>query len=76
MPHSQPVGPSQCALLIMDYQPAVLGLVSDGDKLMEHANCVSDTRQEVHRVLMEQVFPGQADIITTAGLHPLLEGTA
>jgi nicotinamidase-related amidase len=197
MSHSQPADPAQCALLIMDYQPAVLGMVSDGDKLIEHANeaidvarrhgvtvgfvriafedddyaivpatnrsfaavasgrqlhassaamalhpdlavrpddivvrktrvgalsttnldeqltnlgvttlilaglttsgvvlstirdaadrdyrlilladCISDPRQEVHTALMEQVFPGQADIITTAGLHPLLEGIA
>src|SRR5258708_28875559 len=38
MPQSLPVDPSQCALLIMDYQPAVLDLVSDGDNLMGHAN--------------------------------------
>jgi nicotinamidase-related amidase len=196
MPQSLPVDPSQCALLIMDYQPAVLDLVSDGDKLIGHANeaidvarrhgitvgfvriafedddyaivpatntsfaavaaarqlhvssaamalhpdlavrpgdivvrktrvgafsttnldeqltnlgvttlilaglttsgvvlstvrdaadrdyrlillsdCISDPRQEAHTVLMEQVFPGQADIVTTAGLHPLLAGT-
>ena len=196
MPHSQPVDPAQYALLIMDYQPAVLDLVSDGDKLMGHANeaidvarrhsitvgfvriafedddyaivpatntsfaavaaarklhvssaamalhpdlavrpgdivvrktrvgafsttnldeqltnlgvttlilaglttsgvvlstvrdaadrdyrlillsdCISDPRQEAHAVLMEQVFPRQADIVTTAGLHPLLAGT-
>jgi nicotinamidase-related amidase len=196
MPQSLPVDPSQCALLIMDYQPAVLDLVSDGDKLIGHANeaidvvhrhgitvgfvriafedddyaivpatntsfaavaaarqlhvssaamalhpdlavrpgdivvrktrvgafsttnldeqltnlgvttlilaglttsgvvlsrvrdaadrdyrlillsdCISDPRQEAHRVLMEEVFPGQADVITTAGLHPLLAGT-
>jgi nicotinamidase-related amidase len=196
MPQSLPVDPSQCALLIMDYQPAILDLVSDGDKLIGHANeaidvvhhhgitvgfvriafedddyaivpatntsfaavaaarqlhvssaamalhpdlavrpgdivvrktrvgafsttnldeqltnlgvttlilaglttsgvvlstvrdaadrdyrlillsdCISDPRQEAHTVLMEQVFPGQADIITTAGLHPLLAGT-
>jgi nicotinamidase-related amidase len=196
MPQSLPVDPSQCALLVMDYQPAVLDLVSDGDKLIGHANeaidvvhrhgltvgfvriafedddyaivpatnmsfaavatarqlhvssaamalhpdlavrpgdivvrktrvgafsttnldeqltnlgvttlilaglttsgvvlstvrdaadrdyrlillsdCISDPRQEAHTVLMEQVFPGQADIITTAGLHPLLAGT-
>jgi hypothetical protein len=36
----------------------------------------SDPSQELHAVLMEQVSPGQADIITTSGLHPLLEGTA
>jgi nicotinamidase-related amidase len=196
MPQCLPVDPSQCALLIMDYQPAVLDLVSDGDKLIGHANeaidvvrrhgitvgfvrvafndddyaivpatntsfaavaaarqlhvssaamalhprlavrpgdivvrktrvgafsttnldeqltnlgvttlilaglttsgvvlstvrdaadrdyrlillsdCISDPRQEAHTVLMEQVFPGQADVITTAGLHPLLAGT-
>ena len=196
MPQSLPVDPSQCALLIMDYQPAVLDLVSDGDKLIGHANeaidvarrhgitvgfvriafedddyaivpatntsfaavaaarqlhvssaamalhpdlavrpgdivvrktrvgafsttnldeqltnlgvttlilaglttsgvvlstvrdaadrdyrlillsdCISDPRQEAHTVLMEQVFPGQADIITTAELHRLLAGT-
>ena len=196
MRRSLPVDPSQCALLIMDYQPAVLDLVSDGDKLMGHANeaidvarrhgitvgfvriafedddyaivpatntsfaavaaarqlhvssaamalhpdlavrpgdivvrktrvgafsttnldeqltnlgvttlilaglttsgvvlstvrdaadrdyrlillsdCISDPRQEAHAVLMEQVFPRQADIITTAGLHPFLAGT-
>jgi nicotinamidase-related amidase len=196
MPQSLPVDPSQCALLIMDYQPAVLDLVSDGDKLIGHANeaidvihrhgitvgfvriafedddyaivpatnksfaavadarqlhvssaamalhpdlavrasdivvrktrvgafsttnldeqltnlgvttlilaglttsgvvlstvrdaadrdyrlillsdCISDPRQEAHTILMEQVFPGQADIITTAGLYPLLAGT-
>jgi nicotinamidase-related amidase len=196
MPQSLPVDPSQCALLIMDYQPAVLDLVSDGDKLIGHVNeaidvvhrhgitlgfvriafedddyaivpatntsfaavaaarqlhvssaamalhpdlavrpgdivvrktrvgafsttnldeqltnlgvttlilaglttsgvvlstvrdaadrdyrlillsdCISDPRQEAHTVLMEQVFPGQTDIITTAGLHPLLAGT-
>ena len=197
MPQYLPVDPAQCALLIMDYQPLVLDLVGDGDKLVEQANdaigvarrhgvsvvfvrvafsdddyaavpatnrafaavaagrqlhdsapataihpalarrpddivvrktrvgafsttnldeqltnlgvttlilaglttsgavlstirdaadrdyrlillsdCISDPRQEVHTVLMEQVFPGQADIITTSGLHPLLEGTA
>jgi nicotinamidase-related amidase len=196
MPQSLPVDPSQCALVIMDYQPTVLDLVSDGDKLIGHANeaidvvrrhgitvgfvriafedddyaivpatntsfaavaaarqlhvssaamalhpdlavrpgdivvrktrvgafsttnldeqltnlgvttlilaglttsgvvlstvrdaadrdyrlillsdCISDPRQEAHTVLMEQVFPGQADIVTTAGLHPLLAGT-
>jgi nicotinamidase-related amidase len=196
MPQSLPVDPSQCALVIMDYQPTVLDLVSDGDKLIGHANeaidvvrrhgitvgfvriafedddyaivpatntsfaavagarqlhvssaamalhpdltvrpgdivvrktrvgafsttnldeqltnlgvttlilaglttsgvvlstvrdaadrdyrlillsdCISDPRQEAHTVLMEQVFPGQADVITTAGLHPLLAGT-
>ena len=197
MPQSLPVDPAQCALLIMDYQPMVLGMVSDGDKLVNRANeaidiarsqgvtvgfvrlafadddyalvpatnraffpfasgrqlhvssaalalhpglevrpgdivvrktrvgafsttsldeqltnlgvttlilaglttsgvvlstirdaadrdyrlillsdCISDPRQEVHTALMEQVFPGQADIITTAELLPLLEGTA
>jgi nicotinamidase-related amidase len=197
MPQPLPVDPAQCALLIMDYQPAVLDLVADGGKLVEHANeaidaarrhgvtvgfvrvafddddytivpatnrsfaavatgrqlhvsspamalhpdlavrqgdivvrktrvgafsttnldeqltnlgittliiaglttsgavlstirdaadrdyrlfllsdCISDPRQEVHTVLMEQVLPGQADIITAAGLHPLLEGAA
>ena len=197
MPQSLPVDPSRCALLIMDYQPAVLDLVSDGDKLIGHANeaidvvhrhgltvgfvriafedddyaivpatntsfaavaaarqlhvssaamalhpdlavrpddivvrktrvgafsttnldeqltnlgittlilaglttsgavlstirdaadrdyrlillsdCISDPREEVHAVLLEHVLPGQADIITAAGLHPLLEGTA
>jgi nicotinamidase-related amidase len=196
MPQSPPVDPSQCALLIIDYQSAVLDLVSDGDKLIGHANeavdvvhrhgitvgfvrtafedddyaivpatntsfaavaaarqlhvssaatalhpdlavrpgdivvrktrvgafsttnldeqltnlgvttlilaglttsgvvlstvrdaadrdyrlillsdCISDPRQEAHTVLMEQVFPGQADIITTAELHRLLAGT-
>ena len=197
MPQSLPIDPAQCALLIMDYQPAVLDLVADGGKLVEHANeaidaarrhgvtvgfvrvafddddytivpatnrsfaavatgrqlhvsspamalhpdlavrqgdivvrktrvgafsttnldeqltnlgittlvlaglttsgvvlstvreaadrdyrlallsdCVGDPRREVHDVLMEQVFPGQADIITTAGLSSLLEGPA
>jgi nicotinamidase-related amidase len=197
MLQSLPVDPSQCALLIMDYQPLVLDLVSDGDKLVERANeaigivrrrsvtvgfvrvafsdddyaivpatnrafssvaagrqlhvsaaataihpdlavrpgdivvrktrvsafsttnldeqltnlgvttlilaglttsgvvlstvrdaadrdyrlvllsdCVSDPSQELHAVLMEQVFPGQADIITTAGLHSLLAEAA
>jgi len=38
MLQSLPVDPSQCALLIMDYQPLVLDLVSDGDKLVERAN--------------------------------------
>jgi nicotinamidase-related amidase len=197
MPQSLPVDPSQCALLIMDYQPLVLDLVSDSDKLVGHANeaidiarcggvtvgfvriafkdddyaivpatnrsfsavaagrqlhvssaamaihpdlavrpgdivvrktrvgafsttnldeqltnlgvttlilaglttsgvvlstirdaadrdyrlillsdCISDPQQDLHTVLMEQVFAGQADIITTAGLHALLEGAA
>ena len=197
MPQYLPVDPAQCALLIMDYQPLVLDLVGDGDKLVEQANdaigvarrhgvsvvfvrvafsdddyaavpatnrafaavaagrqlhvsapataihpalarrpddiivrktrvsafsttnldeqltnlgittlvlaglttsgvvlstvreaadrdyrlallsdCVGDPRREVHDVLMEQVFPGQADIITTAGLSSLLEGPA
>jgi nicotinamidase-related amidase len=197
MTRSLPVDPAQCALLIMDYQPLVLDLVGDGDKLVERANeaigtarrhgaavgfvrvalsdddyavvpptnrafaavaaarqlhtdaaataihpglaagpgdivvrktrvgafsttsldeqltnlgittlilaglttsgvvlstvreaadrdyrlfllsdCIRDHRAEVHDVLMEQVFPGQADIIAVAGLGQLLEGTA
>jgi nicotinamidase-related amidase len=37
MPESVPIDPSQCALLVMDYQPVVLGPVSEADKLVGNA---------------------------------------
>jgi nicotinamidase-related amidase len=37
MPESVPIGPSQCALLVMDYQPVVLDLVGEADKLVANA---------------------------------------
>src|SRR5262249_8196497 len=37
MPKYLPVDPSQCALLLMDYQPVVLDSVGDADKLVGHA---------------------------------------
>lgn len=59
-----PVDPSRTALLVMDYQPAILGNCADPTALL--------TRAEVHRTLMDHVFPRQADLIDTAVLPSIL----
>jgi nicotinamidase-related amidase len=38
MPRPLVADPSQCALIIMDYQPIVLDAMSDADELLGHAN--------------------------------------
>jgi hypothetical protein len=57
--NASPISP---ALMLMDFQPAVLMLIPDA---------TADPDPEVHRVLTEKVFPGQADVIETGDLPAL-----
>jgi nicotinamidase-related amidase len=43
-------------------------------RLVVLSDACADTNPEAHRVLMEQVFPRQADVITVADLEGLLAG--
>ena len=45
-------------------------------RLILLSDCIHDPDEELHAVLMGQVFPRQADIITVAGLDVLLGGPA
>jgi nicotinamidase-related amidase len=45
-------------------------------RLILLSDCIRDPDEELHAVLMGQVFPRQADIIAVAGLDTLLEGPA
>ena len=45
-------------------------------RLILLSDCIRDSSQELHAVLMGQVFPRQADIVSVAGLYPLLKGAA
>jgi len=64
--------PSQTALLLMDYQNAVLRDAADQDyRLFVLADATADPDAEVHRVLIDKVFPHQADIVQTGDLEAL-----
>jgi nicotinamidase-related amidase len=58
----------------------VLSTVRDaadhGYQLILLSDCISDPDAELHRMLMERIFPRQAEIITVAGLDALLAGAA
>lgn len=52
---------------------STLGDAADRDyRMVILTDCCADPRPEVHRVLMEQVFPAQADLIETSTLPSLL----
>jgi nicotinamidase-related amidase len=43
-------------------------------RLILLSDCISDPDTEIHRALMERIFPRQAEVITVAGLGGLLSG--
>ena len=45
-------------------------------RLLVLADCCADRDPEVHRVLLERVFPCQADVVASADLDALLDGGA
>jgi len=67
------IDPQHTALLVMDYQPAILGSLSEAEPLLSRvADASADPEPDVHEFLTEKIFPRQAHVITIAELEGLL----
>jgi hypothetical protein len=69
-PQNPAIDPRRTALLIMDYQPAVLGSLDDHDHLLTLASGAIGLARQAG--IAEKVLPMQAHLITVADLAGLL----
>lgn len=67
---------SKSALLVMDYQAAVVDMVEAADldyRLVVLRDACLDRDPEVHACLMDKVFPRQAEVLGVEGFEAELQ---